>query len=99
MVIKRKVNYQDDDELLFQAQSIIALRCTKANGRYFVAQLLDDVTQSMLDHSNANVNVLYYDKQRNGKFKLRNYDVAPVRSIMCVIDLDQVNDTEFEIPR
>ncbi|OQR88699.1 hypothetical protein THRCLA_10153, partial [Thraustotheca clavata] len=98
MVIKRKVNYQDDDKLLFQAQSIIALRCTKANGRYFVAQLLDDVTQSMLDHSNANVNVLYYDKQRNGKFKLRNYDVAPVRSIMCVIQLVEVNDNEFEIP-
>ncbi|OQR81927.1 hypothetical protein THRCLA_23274, partial [Thraustotheca clavata] len=99
IVIERKVNYQDDDEVLFQVQSIIALRCTKGNGRFFVAQLLDDVTQSMLDHSNANVNVLYYDKQRNGKFKLRNYGVAPIRSLMCVIELDQVNDNEFEIPR
>ncbi|KDO24177.1 hypothetical protein SPRG_10605 [Saprolegnia parasitica CBS 223.65] len=92
------VHYDDDSiNTLFEAMSVVAVRCDD-DERFYVAELLDDTTEEMLDDDSATVNVLYYDKQPDGSYVVGAYDVAPVRAIMCEVALEAKRAGTYALP-
>lgn len=110
MVVKRKANtkslplpmedvsMKDEDIVLFEARNIVAIRCDDENEPFFVGELLDDILEDMLDNVTACVNLIYYDKQPDGTYCIGNYDSAPVRAIICEIELHSIGQDAFAIP-
>ncbi|OQR82648.1 hypothetical protein ACHHYP_15688, partial [Achlya hypogyna] len=92
------VDYDDDNgDVLFEARSIVAIR-SDDDDRFFVAELLDDTTEGMLADASAEVNVLYFDKTDKGTYVVGNYDMAPVRAIMCEIVLEAAGLEAYRLP-
>ncbi|OQR86355.1 hypothetical protein THRCLA_10554 [Thraustotheca clavata] len=96
--VMRKINYEEDDDVLFEARNIVALRSDDQHEQFFVAELLDDITESMFDNPTTTINLIYYDKQQDNLYQVGNYDEAPVRAIMCEIDLVRSGTDKYEIP-
>ncbi|EQC28945.1 hypothetical protein SDRG_13283 [Saprolegnia diclina VS20] len=92
------VHYDDDSiNTLFEAMSVVAVRCDD-DERFYVAELLDDTTEEMLEDDSATVNVLYYDKKPDGSYVVGAYDVAPVRAIMCEVALEAKRAGTYALP-
>ncbi|CAK4157460.1 unnamed protein product, partial [Aphanomyces euteiches] len=97
-----KVPVYDEDgvETLFEALSVVAVRCDDENERFWVAQLLDDTINEMLDDETAQVNVIYFDKTQGSDVYVEgSYDLMPVQAILCEIHLDEVNHGEYKVPK
>ncbi|KAH9101454.1 hypothetical protein AeMF1_021814 [Aphanomyces euteiches] len=97
-----KVPVYDEEgvEILFEALSVVAVRCDDENERFWVAQLLDDTINEMLDDETTQVNVIYFDKTQGSDVYVEgSYDLMPVQAILCEIHLDEVNHGEYKVPK
>ncbi|RHY27321.1 hypothetical protein DYB32_006862 [Aphanomyces invadans] len=99
----KTVAYDEDGvNTLFEAMSVVAVRCDddEHGERFWIAQLLDDTIEDMLDDASAHVNVLYFDKVvADNMYHVGNYDAIPVQAIMCEIQLDEPSPGEFKLPK
>ncbi|CAK4488669.1 unnamed protein product, partial [Aphanomyces euteiches] len=97
---KVSVYAEDGVETLFEAMSIVAVRCDEEHERFWVAQLLDDTIHEMLDDESAQVNVLYFEKtQDSNVYREGSYDLMPVQAILCEVHLDEVTPGEYKVPK
>ncbi|KAF0720463.1 Aste57867_289 [Aphanomyces stellatus] len=97
-----KASYGEDGvELLFEANSIVAVRCDGDDGeRFWIAQLMDDTVVEMLDDAGATVNVVYLERSADTNvYTVGSYDALPVQAIMCEVHLDEVTPGEFKLPK